>query len=209
MGTKTLGKSPKGGSNVPMFKRSMIILLLLMAVAGGGLMYGYSEQESAVKLDAGASQNAEAPARKITVYVTGAVNNPGVVTLAEGSRIGDAVNSCGGVLPTGDAEKINMAQVLADGQKVKVPEKVQASKASAGSKSKSASPGKPGDGELVNINTADAQALDSLPGVGPSTAQKIIDYRETEGAFQDISDLKKIKGIGEAKFAKLKDKICI
>ena len=194
---------------MPMFKRSMLILLLLGMAAAGGLMYGYSERDSAVKLSSGESLSAEVPAHEITVYVTGAVNRPGVVTLKEGARIGDAVNSCGGVLPTGDAERINMAQVLKDGQKIQVPEKAQAAKAAAADKSKSAKAGSPGDGALVNINTADLQALDALPGVGPSTAQKIIDYRETEGAFQDIADLKKIKGIGEAKFAKLKDKICI
>jgi competence protein ComEA len=192
-----------------MFKRSMLILLLLGMAAAGGLMYGYSERDSAVKLSSGESLSAEVPAHEITVYVTGAVNRPGVVTLKEGARIGDAVNSCGGVLPTGDAERINMAQVLKDGQKIQVPEKAQAAKAAAADKSKSAKAGSPGEGALVNINTADLQALDALPGVGPSTAQKIIDYRETEGAFQDIADLKKIKGIGEAKFAKLKDKICI
>lgn len=194
---------------MPMFKRSMMILLLLGMVAAGGLMYGYSEQDDAVKLSAGESQSKEVPAHEITVYVTGAVNRPGVVTIKEGARIADAVNSCGGVLPTGDAERINMAQVLKDGQKIQVPEKAQAAKAATADKSKSAKAGSPGDGALVNINTADLQALDALPGIGPSTAQKIIDYRETEGAFQDIADLKKIKGIGEAKFAKLKDKICI
>ena len=194
---------------MPMFKRSMLILLLLGMVAAGGLMYGYSERDSAVKLSSGESLSAEVPAHEITVYVTGAVNHPGVVTLKEGARIGDAVNSCGGVLPTGDAERINMAQVLKDGQKIQVPEKAQAAKAATADKSKSAKAGSPGEGALVNINTADLQALDALPGIGPSTAQKIIDYRETEGAFQDIADLKKIKGIGESKFAKLKDKICI
>ena len=193
---------------MPMFKRSMMILLLLGIVAAGGLMYGYSEQDAAVKLSAGESQSTEVPAHEITVYVTGAVNRPGVVTLKEGARIGDAVNSCGGVLPTGDAERVNMAQVLKDGQKVQVPEKAAAQAKSAPN---SAKKGKSAEqqGELININTADAQALDSLPGVGPSTAQKIIDYRETEGGFQDIADLKKIKGIGEAKFAKLKDRVCI
>ena len=194
---------------MPMFKRSMMILLLLGMVAAGGLMYGYSEQDAAVKLSAGESQSTEVPAHAITVYVTGAVNRPGVVTLKEGARIADAVNSCGGVLPTGDAERINMAQVLKDGQKVQVPEKAQGAKAAAADKSKAAKAGSPVEGALVNINTADLQALDALPGIGPSTAQKIIDYRETEGAFQDIADLKKIKGIGESKFAKLKDKICI
>ena len=65
------------------------------------------------------------------------------------------------------------------------------------------------DEEKVNINTADEKELDTLPGIGPAMAQRIIEYRETEGAFQSIEDIKKIRGIGEAKFAKLKDKICI
>ena len=192
-----------------MFKRSMLILLLLGIAAAGGLMYGYSEQEAAVKLSAGESQSTEVPAHEITVYVTGAVNHPGVVTLKDGARVGDAVNSCGGVLPTGDAERINMAQLLKDGQKVQVPEKASSSRSAGADKSKPSHGGQPAEGELININTADAKTLDSLPGVGPSTAQKIIDYRETEGAFQDIADLKKIKGIGEVKFGKLKDKVCI
>ena len=66
-----------------------------------------------------------------------------------------------------------------------------------------------GSGELVNINTADEKALDTLPGIGPAMAKRIIEYRETEGLFQSIEDIKKIRGIGDAKFEKLKDKICI
>ena len=66
-----------------------------------------------------------------------------------------------------------------------------------------------GSGELVNINTADEKVLDTLPGIGPAMAKRIIEYRETEGLFQSIEDIKKIRGIGDAKFEKLKDKICI
>jgi competence protein ComEA len=66
-----------------------------------------------------------------------------------------------------------------------------------------------GSGELVNINTADEKALDTLPGIGPAMAKRIIEYRETEGLFQSIEDIKKSRGIGDAKFEKLKDKICI
>ena len=62
---------------------------------------------------------------------------------------------------------------------------------------------------MVNINTADEKALDTLPGVGPAMAKRIIEFRETEGAFQSIEDIKKVRGIGDAKFAKMKDKICI
>ena len=197
---------------MPMFKKSLVILLVLAVAALGGTMYGYSTQDEALKLDAASTEPADrgTPQSTVTVYVTG-VNKPGVVTLAEGSRISDAVNACGGVLPTADANRVNMAQVLKDGQKITIPEKPQSSVGNKGNDGSKAGKNvnSSGDGNLVNINTADAQALDSLPGVGPSTAQKIIDYRESEGGFQSIDDLKKIKGIGEAKFAKLKDRVCI
>ena len=190
---------------MPMFKKSLLILLVLAIAALGGTMYGFSQQSKTEVLDPAAASSTEAVQATVTVYITGAVNKPGVVTAAEGSRIADCVNLAGGLLPTAASDRLNMAQVVKDGQKISVPEKAQ-----NGNTEKSADGNKAdGNGNLININTADAQTLDSLPGVGPSTAKKIIEYRESEGNFQDISDLKKIKGIGEAKFAKLKDKICI
>ena len=100
-----------------------------------------------------------------------------------------------------------MAQILKDGQQLKGPEKTGTNgKTDSGKMDKT----KAADsGEKVNINTADEKALDTLPGVGPAMAKRIIEYRESEGAFQSIEDIKKIRGIGEAKFAKMKDKICI
>ena len=187
---------------MPMFKKSMLILLVLALAALGGTMYGYSQRDEAVPLDSGSTrQEGAANPATVTVYVPGAVNKPGVVTLTEGARLADAVNACGGILPTGDSSRVNLAQALKDGQKINVPEK-------AAPPGKAAASGKQEE-QLINLNTADAKALDSLPGVGPSTAKKIIEYRETEGGFKDISDLKKIKGIGEAKYARLKDKVCI
>lgn len=200
----------KGDRNMPMFKKSLIILLVMAVAAAGGAMYGFLTRDEALVLDAGSTktQSSDAlPQAGVTVYVTGAVNRPGVVTLAEGKRVLDAVNACGGMLPTADASRVNMAQVLKDGQRIQVPEKEQISQDSAGKGGNGGNSVK--DNKLVNINTADVQALDSLPGVGPATAQKIIDYRTTEGEFQSIEDLKKVKGIGEAKFSKLKDKICV
>lgn len=97
-----------------------------------------------------------------------------------------------------------MAQVLKDGQQLRVPEKANGS-SQAGIAANSGN-GKAG---LVNINTADEKALDALPGIGPAMAKRIIEYRETEGQFQTIEDLKKVKGIGAAKFNKMKDKLCI
>ena len=181
--------------------------MIILLAAVGGTYYGLYSEEEAVVLDAAATAESSPPKQEITVYVTGAVNKPGLVKVPEGARAADAVNACGGLLPTADGEKINMAQSLKDGQQLKVPEKTGTNgKTDSGKADKS----KGADsGEKVNINTADEKALDTLPGVGPAMAKRIIEYRESEGAFQSIEDIKKIRGIGEAKFAKMKDKICI
>ncbi|WP_026767847.1 helix-hairpin-helix domain-containing protein [Selenomonas ruminantium] len=192
---------------MPMYKKQLFVLIILLLAAAGGTYYGLYSEEQAVVLDAAATAESSPPKQEITVYVTGAVNKPGLVKVPEGARAADAVNACGGLLPTADGEKINMAQSLKDGQQLKVPEKTGTNgKTDSGKTDKS----KGADsGEKVNINTADEKALDTLPGVGPAMAKRIIEYRETEGAFQSIEDIKKIRGIGEAKFAKMKDRICI
>ena len=192
---------------MPMYKKQLFVLMIILLAAAGGTYYGLYSEEQAVVLDAAATAESNPPKQEITVYVTGAVNKPGLVKVPEGARAADAVNACGGLLPTADGEKINMAQSLKDGQQLKVPEKTGTnSKTDSGKRDKT----KAADsGEKVNINTADEKALDTLPGVGPAMAKRIIEYRESEGAFQSIEDIKKIRGIGEAKFAKMKDKICI
>lgn len=200
-----------------MYKKQLFVLLTILLAAVGGTYYGlYSEEQTAV-LESSTPAETSPPRQEITVYVTGAVNKPGLVKVPEGARAAEAVNACGGLLPTADSEKINLAQALKDGQQLKVPEKVRSNVKSDPSKiDKSKSDkskvdmSKAGNGEeKVNINTADEKELDTLPGIGPAMAQRIIEYRETEGAFQSIEEIKKIRGIGEAKFAKLKDKICI
>ena len=111
-----------------------------------------------------------------------------------------------------------MAQAVKDGQQIRVPEKgaSKATKNATATASSSdngkarASTGSDADaGELININTADEAELDKLPGVGPSTAQKIIEYRETEGQFASPEDIMKVKGIGKAKYEKMKDRITV
>lgn len=208
---------------MPMFRKSMIVLLLLALVAGGGALYGMKSADDAATLDAGAKQATssgmpDAQEDSITVYVTGAVNQPGVVSVAAGARVADAVNACGGLLPTADAEKINMAQAVKDGQQIRVPEKGAAKAAknatatassSDNGKARASTDSDADAGELVNINTADEAELDKLPGVGPSTAQKIIEYRETEGQFASPEDIMKVKGIGKAKYEKMKDRITV
>lgn len=209
---------------MPMYRKSMLVLLVLAAAVIGGIFYGLHAQEQAVPLDAAGEQQASPAASRaetaeVTVYVTGAVQKPGLVTVPEGTRIAAAVEACGGLLPTAASESINLAQVLKDGQQITVPERQQlAAQAVSGAASgatpgaaqaKAAAAGGAASSGLVNINTADEKLLDTLPGIGPAMAKRIIEYRETQGPFTAIEELKRVKGIGEAKFAKLKDKVCI
>ena len=204
----------EGAIVLPMYRKSLLVLLLILIAVAGGTYYGcYTQEKESVQLDVAsnpaAQQGGTEKGAEITVYVTGAINKPGVVTVKEGARTADAVNACGGLLPTADAEKVNMAQVLKDGQQVRVPEKQAGSSALPANTGKASSAVKTKADGPININTASAEELDALPGIGPAMAKRIIEYRETEGAFTAIEDIKKVKGIGEAKFEKMKDKICI
>ena len=185
---------------MPMYKKSMFVLLVLVILSAAGLFYGYSQQEEAVSLDEGQSSGASAT---IMVYVSGAVNRPGVVELAAGSRVVDAVNACGGLLPIADGKAMNMARVLKDGEQLQAPMKGASSASGSAPGSVSAPAGQ------ISINTADEKALDSLPGIGPTMAKRIVEYRQANGSFQSLDELKKVKGIGTAKFDKLKDKVCL
>jgi competence protein ComEA len=159
-----------------------------------------------------ASADAGEPA-ELFVYVCGAVRRPGVVRLPAGARVADALELAGG--PTGKAElsAVNLAAKVGDGQQIVVPERA-ASGASAAvptaptAAGSTAAPGAPG-GALVNLNTASLEELETLSGVGPSTAQKIVDYRTANGGFTSIEQLMDVPGIGDAKYAAVKDSITI
>lgn len=191
---------------VPIYKRSLFVFLSLAIVMIAGSMYGFQEKDKVVELDAGTK--AEARPEEITVYVSGAVNKPGVIKVEDGARIIDAVNLCGGVLPTADTAKINMAQVIKDGAQINVPEKLTVA-AKTGDAENAVTKTRQSDTEKININTADKKELDRLPGVGPALAEAILEYRNTEGLFQQIEDLKKVRGIGEAKYQKMQDKVTL
>ena len=193
---------------MPMYRKSMLVLFVLALMAGVGTIYGYYEKEKETPLDAAVRQE-KSQETTVTVYVTGAVNRPGVASLPEGSRVADAVNMCGGVLPTAAADGVNMAQPLKDGMQIRVPEKAPAGAAGAAPAGASAAASVAAANGLVNINTADEKALDTLPGIGPAMAKRIIEYRQTQGSFQQLEDIKKVKGIGDAKYEKLKDKITL
>ncbi|SUP41239.1 helix-hairpin-helix domain-containing protein [Veillonella criceti] len=131
------------------------------------------------------------------VYVTGAVETPGLYKLQGGQTVGDVIQACGGLLPYASVDTINLAEVAASGSHIHVAFNFMGNPEELLRKQK------------ININTANEQELTKLSGVGPGTAKKIIAYREQSGLFKTIEDIKKVKGIGEATFKKLAPHITV
>jgi competence protein ComEA len=150
------------------------------------------------------------PATEVVVHVAGAVRSPGVQHLPVGSRVIDAVEAAGGALPDADLPRINLAAPLVDGQQVYVPKPGEQPPIAAGGGAATSS-GPPGSvpGQLVNLNTATAEQLDTLPGVGPTTAAAIIAYRDQNGPFTSVDQLLDVRGIGEAKLEQLRDLVTV
>ena len=144
-----------------------------------------------------------AAAQLICVYVSGHVVNPGICYVEEGSRVADAVALAGGFDEEADAEAVNLARVLADGEQVSIPGLGQEDSDGSAAQGASGTSGK------VNINTADEAALQTLDGIGEATARKIVQDREANGPFSTIEDLKRVSGIGDKKFEGLRDSICV
>ena len=138
------------------------------------------------------------------VHVAGAVRHPGVYRLGAGKRVEDAVARAGGATAKGDPNAINLAAKVADGQQVVVPRRgVAAAPTGSGAE---AAPGAP-PAAPVNLNTATAEQLDTLDGVGPATATKILEWRQAHGGFRTVEDLAQVPGIGPKKLAALKPKV--
>jgi competence protein ComEA len=138
---------------------------------------------------------------KVTVDVAGAVKRPGVFRLPAGSRVEDALQRAGGPTRRADLTQVNRAAKLEDGRQVLVP--VRAPAAAAGSAAAPASTTAPAP--PVNLNTATLEQLDTLDGVGPATAQKILDYRQAHGGFGSIDELDQVPGIGAKRLAALRE----
>lgn len=150
---------------------------------------------------------------KIVIHITGEVEEEGVIELEKGARISDAIEEAGGTTKEADLSNVNLAYSLSDGQKVKIPninekdeeiivveEKAGDNIIIEGNKSKE---------EKININKAAQTEIETLPGIGPSTALKIINYRNEHGKFKNIGDIKNVSGIGDSKFENIKEYICV
>jgi competence protein ComEA len=182
----------------------VLVALALLAVGGRYVVGGNSgEGAPAGSTSAGAAGNglvAQPPAAppSVVVHVVGAVRVPGIYELPEGSRVDDAIETAGGPGPKAALELVNLAAPVGDGQQIVVPLRDRAGTSTDDGPTASGSPAGP-----LHLNTATLEELDALPGVGPVTAQKILDYREEHGAFGSVDELDAVPGIGPARLEQL------
>jgi len=179
-------------------------LVIVLLVAGGRFLTSGSgvapaDDPAAAGMEVLEAEPADAP--ELVVHVAGAVRQPGLYTLEEGSRIDDAIARAGGATGKAVLDAVNLAAPVADGQQILVP-----ARGGGGG----ASPAGPTDpigaaGGRVHLNTATLEQLDALPGIGPVTAQKILDYREEKGAYQSVDELDAVPGIGPARLEQLRE----
>ena len=208
--------------------RSVIFTALLFAAASGATIF-YLRQPAQAPIELQPSVEATATATPlpsptpipipapVRVYVTGAVVNSDVYFLPAGSIVKDAILAADGFTPDADLERINQALELKDQQQIHVPRlgeenappPIQGGASPENNNNPTNDSVAPLAGGLININTATLGELDSLPGIGPAIAQRIIDYRENADGFKTIEEIREVSGIGEATFAKIKDLIAV
>lgn len=202
-------------------KREKILLSFLIVVLLGFFIIAYYtffkdqneitfkfEDEPAIPVEATENNENKNDKEDIMVYVIGAVKFPGVYSLEEGSRVKDAIEIAGGPLEDSDLIVLNLAEKLQDEDKLYVPKQGEIDEKIQNIADQNFGISTKDDGK-ININTATIEELKTLPGVGPATAQKIIEYRSESGFFKTIEDIKNVSGIGDKKFEQIKEKITI
>jgi competence protein ComEA len=182
--------------------------------SGGGSDPPLLQVERQVEEVQAATTDTAAPQTPLLVHITGAVRHPGVYELESGSRVADAVDAAGGLLADAVQDAVNLARPVNDGEQIVVPDEdaVESGAAPVGSTSGPAGTASVSGGTAagpVNINTADVAQLDTLPGVGPSTAEKILSDREANGPFQSVDDLGRVSGIGPKRLEQLRDLVTV
>ena len=195
--------------NLTRQEQMVVIFLVGAIILGGGKLYYRNVIQGRVRPEIIEEEREDIPEAQIIVYIVGAVWRPGVYTLKSGARVKDLVDKAS---PRGDAnlEILNLAAPLRDGQKIVVPAKLR--EIAPGKDSRGGvSPLSPGQNQerKINLNIATRAELETLPGIGPVRAQAIINYRNQHNGFKNIEELKKVKGIGEITFQRVKDLIAI
>jgi competence protein ComEA len=178
-----------------------VALALLLLAARYLLPAGTATPAAPLPPPSGPGTGAAGPSARVVVDVVGEVRRPGLYRLADGSRIADAVARAGGATRKAELAQVNLAAPLADGEQVVVPGRGSAA---------AAAPAAAGGGDAaasapIQLSTATVEQLDSLPGVGPATAQKILDYRTKHGAFSSVDELDAVPGIGPKRLEQLRE----
>ncbi|WP_399545651.1 ComEA family DNA-binding protein [uncultured Microbacterium sp.] len=177
----------------------VVVVIALAVTVAIGVLRSSSSPVEAVTIDRGGATDAAAPA-SVFVHVSGAVNSPGLYVLDDGARVIDAVAAAGGFAAGADEAAVNLARALSDGEQLVVP--------LVGAPGESSSGAPAGDGR-VNLNTADAAELDTLPRIGPAMAERIIQWREANGRFTSVEDLLAVPGIGDKMLESLRDLVAV
>ncbi|MBQ3281843.1 MAG: helix-hairpin-helix domain-containing protein [Eubacterium sp.] len=170
---------------------------------------GVSSAETGVSAAAAGDATAEGPT-DISIYVdvSGCVKDPGVYEVQPGSRIFEVIDKAGGFTKHADTALINQAEQVTDGMKINVPDKRKTQKAAVSEEQSSGGTAASAE-SLININTADSQTLQQISGIGPVTAEKIIRYREENGAFSSVDDIVNVSGIGDKTLEKIRPRITV
>ena len=145
----------------------------------------------------------------VIIHIAGAVKKEGVIEIEENSRIADAIEKAGGLTKEADLTDVNLAYSVKDGQKIYIPSVKDKEKATIVSSGMGEDEEISSEEKMININTATQTQLEELSGIGPSTASSIISYRQEKGKFKSIDEIKNVSGIGEAKYNKIKENICV
>jgi competence protein ComEA len=189
---------------IPFSRRQLVVgglaALVLLILAGRSLLRPGASASVRIPPPVVPSTTTAAAAPGLVVDVVGAVRRPGLYRLSEGARVADAVERAGGASRRAQLDLVNLAAPISDGEQIVVPRRGAVAAVGGGGGGAPGAPAGP-----VHLNTATLEQLDALPGVGPVTAQKILDYRQEHGAFASVDELDAIPGIGPARLEQLRD----
>ena len=191
--------------------KAIIFIIVIIIVVAIYYLYTKSTEEDDIlvqnilTINQSTNENEFTKDEKIFIYVSGAVNSPGVIEIDNNSRVKDAIEKAGGLKENADLTNINLAEKLEDEKKIYIPEEGENTSKEVVEEINNQESQK----LKVNINTANSSELQKLPGIGPSLAESIVEYRKQNGRFASVEDIKKVSGIGKNKFNKIKEYIRI
>jgi len=184
-------------------RQRLAALVLLILLAVGGILIFIQDSRRGIEFPVAAEE------KPVYIHLSGAVQNPGVVKVAPGTRVFDALKQAGGTLPEADLDRINLARFVEDGEQLYIPKKGEtaavAVTADSGTKAKRrAKTTKPQWTGPLDLNTATASQLETVPGIGPALAGRIVEYRKQHGPFKTYEELDRVSGIGKATLEKFR-----